>query len=81
MERKRRRFSYGSIILIVCGLVALTGFFTTKVQKASADTPAFVRIIHASPYVGTADVFLDGQPLLTSFAFSSLNFFSVSRIN
>jgi len=39
---------------------------------AQSQSPSFVRIIHASPYVGTADVFLDGAKLLSSFAFGSV---------
>jgi hypothetical protein len=42
------------------------------VQTAVAATTAYVRVIHASPFVGTADVFVDGQVLLTSFEFASI---------
>ena len=37
-----------------------------------ATSPSFVRILHASPDVGTADVFVDGAKLLSSFAFGSV---------
>jgi len=40
--------------------------------SASASSPAFVRVIHASPFVGTADVFVDGNKLLSSFAFGAV---------
>jgi hypothetical protein len=41
-------------------------------QTAAAATPAYVRVIHASPFVGTADVFVDGKLLLSSFEFASI---------
>jgi hypothetical protein len=72
MKQKKKRISWGGVALLVCGLLALTGFLASQSTKASATTPAFVRIIHASPFVGTADVFLDGSPLLTSFAFGAV---------
>src|SRR6266702_7165239 len=58
-------------VLGLCGLVAFSG-----VQKVSASSqatsPSFVRIIHASPFVGTADVFVDGSKLLSSFGFGAV---------
>ncbi|HZS79586.1 MAG TPA: DUF4397 domain-containing protein [Ktedonobacteraceae bacterium] len=41
-------------------------------QPALADSPAFVRVIHASPHVGTADVFVDGTKVLSNFAFAAV---------
>jgi len=38
----------------------------------SADTTAFVRIVHASPDIGTADVFLDGNKILSNFEFGTV---------
>jgi hypothetical protein len=38
----------------------------------AANNTSYVRIIHASPFVGTADVFVDGKPFLNSFAFGSI---------
>ena len=55
-----------SVMLVVA---ALTGMPATP---ASAESPAFVRIIHASPAVGTADVFLDGNKLLSDFGFGTV---------
>src|SRR5437868_14711617 len=55
----------------LCLFVLLT-FFGTGVPAAAAESPSFVRIIHASPFVGTADVFVDGAKLLSSFAFGSV---------
>jgi hypothetical protein len=42
------------------------------IQTVAAATPAYVRIIHASPFVGSADVFVDGQALLNSFEFATI---------
>ncbi len=55
----------------LCMFVLLT-LFGTGVPSATAQSPSFVRIIHASPFVGTADVFVDGSKLLSSFAFGSV---------
>src|SRR5712692_1109162 len=58
-------------LLGICGLMAFFG-----VQKVAAAPQAtgtsFVRIIHASPFVGTADVFVDGSKLLSSFPFGQV---------
>lgn len=40
--------------------------------KATAANTTYVRVIHASPFVGTADVFVDGSKLLSSFQFGSV---------
>ena len=53
------------------GMLALL-FCFAGAQPASAATPAFVRVIHASPDVGTADVFVDGTVLLSSFQFGAI---------
>jgi hypothetical protein len=50
----------------------LFGLFSAPVQAASTQSTAYVRIIHASPFVGTADVFVDGAKLLSSFQFGSV---------
>src|SRR5205823_13389234 len=57
---------------LAIGILALLGCFGTQVLPASAQSPALVRVIHASPDVGTADVFVDGAKLLSSFAFGSV---------
>jgi Domain of unknown function (DUF4397) len=56
-----------SCLLVMIGFSPL---FTIK--AAYADNSAYLRIVHSSPFVGTADVFVDGQPLLTSFEFASI---------
>lgn len=66
------------IFFLVCrlplllGTLALLIFFTGVKPAAAATTPAFVRVIHASPDVGTADVFVDGSVLLSSFQFGAV---------
>ncbi|MBA2677427.1 MAG: DUF4397 domain-containing protein [Ktedonobacteraceae bacterium] len=58
-----------SIILTAFILVVFPGVAT---PSASAETPAFVRVMHASPDVGTADVFLDGAKALSNFQFGTV---------
>ncbi len=53
-------------------MFSFLAFSSIRVPSALADSPAFVRVIHASPFVGTADVFLDGAKLLSSFAFGAV---------
>lgn len=72
MSMKRTRYLSGGLVLVLCSMCALTGFLFVPASQARAATPAFVRIIHASPFVATADVFVDGSPFLTSFAFGAI---------
>src|SRR6266536_3528676 len=62
------------LIPLTLGILALLGCFGIWALPASAQaqSPSFVRIIHASPDVGTADVFLDGSKLLSSFQFGAI---------
>ncbi len=53
-------------------MFALLAFFSIQVPSVFAASPSFVRVIHASPFVGTADVFVDGTKLLSSFAFGAV---------
>ena len=67
-----------SYMLLWVGLLGMCGFAAfSGAQKHSASAhplanPSFVRVIHASPFVGTADVFVDGSKLLSSFAFGAV---------
>src|SRR5215467_8047316 len=56
----------------IIGTVACAALFSTQSHSASAQSPSFVRVIHASPDVGTADVFVDGAKLLSSFQFGAV---------
>jgi hypothetical protein len=61
-----------SRISLVIGGLALLVLLGTQSVRTSAATPAYIRVIHASPAVGTADVFVDGNLLLSSFAFGAV---------
>ncbi len=58
-----------SLALMVITLVAL---FCIQARPVSAASPAFVRVVHASPDIGTADVFLDGTKVLSNFQFGTV---------
>src|SRR5437763_16859037 len=62
------------LIPVTLGILALLGYFSIWALPASAQTqsPSFVRIIHASPDVRTADVHLDGTNLLSSIHYSAV---------
>jgi MYXO-CTERM domain-containing protein len=53
-------------------MFTLLAFSSIQVPSIFAGSPSFVRVIHASPFVGTADVFVDGTKLLSSFAFGTV---------
>src|SRR5574340_1136607 len=72
MGMRHPRALFIHLTSLTLGLCALLALFGTQVLPASAKTSAFVRVIHASPFVGTADVFVDGTKLLSSFAFGSV---------
>lgn len=59
-------------LLSICFLAVSPGAQTFAASDHTATSPSFVRIIHASPDVGTADVFVDGSKLLSSFAFGAV---------
>jgi len=56
----------------IIGIVAFAALSGIQRHSASAQSPSFVRVIHASPDVGTADVFVDGAKLLSSFQFGAV---------
>src|SRR5437763_9557477 len=62
---------FGFGLLAICSLIAFSGVQSVP-ASSQATSPAFVRIIHASPFVGTADVFVDGTKLLSSFPFGQV---------
>lgn len=62
----------------ILGLLVSLVAFTAQSRHVQAATPAFVRVIHASPFIAAADVFVDGAPLLSSFQFGAVtNYVSV----
>src|SRR6266446_2491879 len=58
--------------LLACSVFALVTLMGLQPRTASAESPAFVRVIHASPDIGTADVFLDGTKILSNFQFGTV---------
>lgn len=71
---KSRRFLplltlYLSLVSSVIAVLLLCGM---QVKVAGAASPSFVRIIHASPAIGAADVFVDGQKVLSNFQFGTV---------
>ena len=63
---------YLSLTLGIVALLVALGMHAANASNAASQSPSFVRVIHASPDVGTADVFVDGTKLLSSFAFGSV---------
>ncbi len=59
-------------ISLISGIFALLAVFFLQASPVAAESPSFVRIIHAAPGIGTADVFVDGTVLLSSFQFASV---------
>jgi hypothetical protein len=60
------------LALGIIGIIAFAAFFGLQQHSASAASPSYVRVIHASPFVGNADVFVDGTKLLSSFQFGAV---------
>ena len=60
------------LVLGMIGIIAFATFFGLQQHSASAASPSYIRVIHASPFVGTADVFVDGQIKLSSFQFGAV---------
>jgi hypothetical protein len=56
----------------ILGILTSIAAFTAQNHHTLAEGSAFVRVIHASPFIGAADVFVDGAPLLSSFQFGSV---------
>jgi len=57
---------------IACSIFMLLAYTGIQSSPAAAESPAFIRIVHASPDVGTVDVFMDGMKLLSSFQYASV---------
>ena len=71
--KRRSLLSLNKLCLFfACGAICALFPFTLQMHTARADSPSFVRIIHASPDVGSADVFVDGKHLLSNFEFGTV---------
>src|SRR6266404_6262157 len=57
-------------VFLTFSLLALLLFLGAEVLTASAESPSFVRIVNASPDVGTVVVFVDGAKFLSSAMFA-----------
>ncbi len=60
-------------MLSLCIMFILILFKSVQASPVAAENPAFIRVIHASPDVGTVDVFMDGKKLLSSFQYASVS--------
>jgi hypothetical protein len=59
--------------VVVTGIAWMVfGLYLFLPTTAFAQSTSYVRVIHASPFVGTADVFVDGKKLLSSFQFAAV---------
>lgn len=67
--------------VLACALFGVMAFVSvqalpvsahTTQSKGSTDTTAFIRVVHASPDVGTVDVFVDGAKMLSSFQYATV---------
>ena len=75
MKIKRNAGSLVGMLCLSIGIICVLAFgmlFSLQRHTASAASPSYVRVIHASPFVGTADVFVDGTKLLSSFQFGAV---------
>jgi hypothetical protein len=75
MKMKRTLASLVTRLFLTLGIIsiiALAALFGVQRHAASAASPSYVRVIHASPFVGSADVFVDGTKLLSSFQFGAV---------
>ncbi len=57
---------------LMCGVLAVLALWGGGALPVSANSTAFVRVIHASPAAGPVDVFVDGANLLTNFQFATV---------
>src|SRR5258707_1459574 len=72
MNIKHSRFFLVCRFWLAWGVFALFALRGLQQRTASAESPAFVRVVHASPDIGTADVFLDGTKILSNFQFGTV---------
>jgi hypothetical protein len=57
----------------LCVVLITTIFMQVQpVAAATNDNTAYIRVIHASPDIGTVDVFVDGKKLLSNFQFATV---------
>src|SRR5438105_14980692 len=59
-------------VFLTFGLLALLLLLGTQALPVSAESPSFVRLVNASPDVGTVDVFVDGAKFLSNATFATI---------
>src|SRR5260370_33188321 len=59
-------------LFLPCALLALLLLLGTQPLPAFAASPSFVRLVDASPAVGTMDVFVDGAKFLGNTMFATV---------
>ncbi len=59
-------------VFLTFGLLALLLLLGIRALPASAESPSFVRLVNASPDVGTVDVFVDGTKFLGNARFATV---------
>src|SRR6266404_1154445 len=59
-------------VFLPCGLLAFLLLLGTQPLSASAESPSFVRLVDASPAVGTMDVFVDSAKFLGNTMFATV---------
>ena len=59
-------------VFLTCGLLALLLLLGTQALPASAESASFVRLVNASPDVGTVDIFVDGAKFLSNAQYGSV---------
>ena len=73
---KLQLLSAAQRVLLVSGILTIVAsFFFVSAHSASAaslQNDAMVRVVHAAPGAGTVDVFVDGNKLLSKFAFGTV---------
>ncbi len=71
------KFTFSSRIMMLVMTVGAVAsafilFMSMPTHHAAAASPSYVRVIHASPDIGTATVFVDGNMLLNNFQFGTV---------
>ena len=67
-------------IFLLFGLLAFFVLFGVQALPASAGAPSYVRLIQASPDVGTVDIFVDGAKFLGNERFASVAHLAIQRL-
>jgi len=60
------------VFLASCALFAFLALLGTQAYPVSAASPSFIRLVNASPDVGTVDVFVDGAKFLGNAQFATV---------